>query len=115
VEVPVEGAPLVLRNAAAGGRALHVRLRDPTAPGNPQAIGAEVRLELPVGGTLRRRVMPTRSYLSQMPPEAAFGPGGRIPLRIVVRWPDGAETTHAVPEPGAGSVATITRPTAATR
>ena len=115
VEVPVEGAPLVLRNAAAGGRALHVRLRDPTAPGNPQAIGAEVRLELPVGGTLRRRVMPTRSYLSQVPPEAAFGLGGRIPLRLVVRWPDGAETTHAVPEPGAGSVATITRPTAATR
>jgi hypothetical protein len=115
VEVPVEGRPLILRNAAPGGRALHVRLRDPFSPGNPQAIGAGIRMDLPAGGELRRRVMPTRSYLSQVPPVAAFGLGGMAPADLVVRWPDGSETRHPVPIAGPGAEVTVTRPPRSSR
>ncbi|MBM4100037.1 MAG: CRTAC1 family protein [Planctomycetes bacterium] len=95
VEVPVEGAPRLLRNATEGGSALAVRLEDPGSAGNPDAIGALVELRLSDGRRLRRTVMPTRSYLSQVPPVAWFGMGAAGPEEFRVRWPDGAETVHA--------------------
>jgi hypothetical protein len=58
VEVPVEGGPRVLRSAAGGGASVEVLLEDPANLGNPQAIGAQVRLRLRDGRELRRTVMP---------------------------------------------------------
>jgi hypothetical protein len=43
--------------------------------------------------------MPTRSYLSQVPPVAWFGLGERTPAELDIRWPDGERTTHPVSVP----------------
>ena len=101
----VSGPPRVLRNAAPGGRAIAVRLVDGRSARNREAIGARVVLR--AGGRAQSRtVMPTRSYLSQVPAQAWFGlgdEGGAATLEIT--WPDGSRTTHPV-EPGArGEVA----------
>jgi len=93
----VAGAPLVARNAASVGRHLDIALVDPLHPGNRQAIGAAVTLRLADGRTLQRTVMPTCSYLSQVPPTAWFGIGASKVSSIHVRWPDGTVTAH--PEP----------------
>lgn len=86
----VAGPPLVLRNDAARGRGVQVRL-DGT-PGNPRGIGAE--LVATVGDrTVLRRIMPTRSYLSQVEPVAVFGLGDAEAIdRLEIRWPDGGTT-----------------------
>ena len=86
----VAGPPLVLRNDAAVGRGVQVRLDGPA--GNPDAIGAV--LTATIGDrTLVRRIMPTRSYLSQVEPVAVFGLGDAEAIdRLEIRWPDG-ETT----------------------
>ncbi len=86
----VAGPPLVLRNDAAVGRGVQVRLDGPA--GNPDAIGAV--LTATIGDrTLVRRIMPTRSYLSQVEPVAVFGLGDAESIdRLEIRWPDG-ETT----------------------
>ncbi len=89
-------APLLLRNdQALGHHWLRVRLIG-TAP-NVGAIGA--RVELSSGGvTQRRLVMPTRSYLSQMPLPLTFGLGSATQVdALVVIWPDGERTTFPVP------------------
>lgn len=104
VIAPVEGRPIVaVRPGPAGDSWLEVMLDDPGHPANRAAIGAEVTAVLSDGRTLRRRVMPTRSYLSQVPPSAWFGlgaPGEEADVSsIEVRWPDGARSTHA---PGTG-------------
>jgi hypothetical protein len=98
VEVPVEGGPRVLRSAAGGGASVEVLLEDPANLGNPQAIGAQVRLRLRDGRELRRTVMPARSYLSAVPAVAFFGTGDGEIGEVRVRWPDGSETT----QPAAG-------------
>jgi hypothetical protein len=104
VIAPVEGQPVVaVRPGAASASWLDVVLDDATHPGNRAAIGAEVAVTDADGRILRRRIMPTRSYLSQVPPSAWFGLGGEggpgDVASIEVRWPDGARSTHA---PGAG-------------
>lgn len=95
----VAGPPLVLRNDAATGKGVQVRL-DGT-PGNPDAIGAV--LTATIGDrTLVRRIMPTRSYLSQVEPVAVFGLADAASMdRLEIRWPDGETTVVDGPiEPG---------------
>ncbi len=113
----VAGAPLVARNAAPVGGHLEIALLDPEHPGNRQAIGAAVTLRLSDGRTLCRTVMPTRSYLSQVPPVAWFGTGSAAATSIDIRWPDGTVTTRPVP-PGTatrGSRAMVIERTASQR
>ena len=104
----VSGAPRVLRNVRPSGRSIHVRLLDPGSAGNRQAIGS--RVELHLGGIVARRiVMPTRSYLSQVPAEPWFGLGACTDGGVVeVTWPDGGTTRHGVP-PGARGPLSVVR------
>jgi hypothetical protein len=58
---------------------------------NRDAIGARVEVVTP-GRTMRRQVMPTRSYLSQVELPVTFGLGTDERVeRVTVRWPDGTE------------------------
>ncbi|QDV05903.1 ASPIC and UnbV [Planctomycetes bacterium Poly30] len=84
-------APVLLRNDQALGRHwLRVRLQQPGM--NPDAIGATLELTTP-HGALRRKITPTRSYLSQSELPMTFGLGAETPatLSLLVRWPDGSE------------------------
>lgn len=84
-------APLLLRNdQALGHHWLRVRLVG--AGANRDAIGA--RIELVAGGEAQRRmVMPTRSYLAQVPLPVTFGLGRHPAVdRLEVTWPDGQVT-----------------------
>lgn len=93
----VSGPPLVVRNATKQGGYVECVLVDSIQAGNRDGIGAQVTLELDTGASLRRTVMPTRSYLSQVPPQACFGIGQAKITRCEVRWPDGTRTYPAVP------------------
>jgi hypothetical protein len=82
------GPPLVVRNdQQLPHHWLRVRLIG--RPPNRDAIGAEI--ELSAGGRVqRRRVMPSRSYLSQVELPVTFGLGTDPRVdSLVVRWPDG--------------------------
>jgi hypothetical protein len=91
----VAGPPLLLRNdQQLNHHWLRVRLqgREP----NREAIGAWVELEVD-GRKLRRQVMPTRRYLSQVELPITFGIGAATevsPLTVV--WPDGSRQTVRV-------------------
>jgi hypothetical protein len=94
-------APLLLRNDQALGHhwlAVSVAGRGR----NPGAVGA--RVELTAGGvTQRRMVMPTRSYLSQVPLTLLFGLAREERVeRLRVTWTDG--TTRDVPVEGVDRV-----------
>jgi len=82
--------PRLLRNDQAQDHHW-LRLRLAGHSGNRDAIGAEVAVE--VGDRLlRRRVMPTRSYLSQVEPTLTFGLAEAEAIDGVrIRWPDGTE------------------------
>ena len=90
------GPPLLLRNdQATGHHWLKVRAVGP--PPNTWAIGATATLEVE-GRRLTRRVMPTRSYLSQVEPVMYFGLGeAREVGPLEVRWPDGRRELFEVP------------------
>lgn len=82
------GAPLLIRNDQ---QLQHhwLRVKLIGAGANRDAIGAEIELR---SGDLvqRRRVMPTRSYLSQVELPVTFGLGTRESVdSLLVRWPDG--------------------------
>ena len=68
--------------------------------GNPDAVGATVRLHLKNRNiTQTRQVSAGGGYLSQSSPRLFLGLGSRTAGteqidRIEVRWPDGRETTH---------------------
>ena len=84
----INGPPLLLRNDQTTGRRwLHVNLRQ--SGGNPRGIGAWVQLTL--GGKIQQRqIMPTCSYLSQVPPVAVFGLGNEdLVDELAITWPDG--------------------------
>ena len=87
----------MLRNDASVGRSVQVRL-DGSA-GNSDAIGA-VLIGTIGDRTMIRRIMPTRSYLSQVEPVAVFGLGDAAALdSLEIRWPDGQVQTIAGPIP----------------
>ena len=78
------------------GEIVTVRLEGPA--GNRIAAGASVRFVLDDGSTQSAEVYAGGGYLSQSPPELAFGiPSGHTAKEIAVRWPDGRETLHPAP------------------
>ncbi len=84
----VAGAPRLLRNDQRLGHHW-MQFRLVATRGNRDALGATV--EVVVGGqTIRRAVMPTRSYLSQSQLTVTVGLGDATRAESVrVRWPDG--------------------------
>jgi hypothetical protein len=103
----LDGAPQLFRNEAAGrGHWLLVRLRG--APGNPDAIGAVIDVDL---GTrrLRRVVQSGTGYLSQDDFRQHFGLGDAASVAAVeVRWPDGGRSRET--EVGVDRVLEIAKP-----
>ena len=93
VMTTLNGPPLVLRNDAAAGRALVVRLDDP--PPNRHGFGSVVELETPAG-VQRRWITGGGSFQSVNAPAAYFGLGD-LPkgakVKIRVRRPDGTTQT----------------------
>ncbi len=93
----VGGPPRLLRNEQnTKHHWLQVRCSDPGSR-NPHGIGAEVRLYS--GNEMQhRRVLRTRSYLSQSEAVAAFGLGSTSAVdSLVVNWPDGRKQVIAKP------------------
>ncbi len=105
----VSGMPLVVSNATQQGGHIECALVDSIHVGNRDAIGAQVMIQLDNGRTLRKTVMPTRSYLSQVPPLACFGIGQAHITACEVRWPDGQQTKPVIRRGDEGSRVTISR------
>lgn len=84
----IAGPPLLLRNdQATGNRYLRLTLKGTSC--NHDAIGAVVAVQTS-DATIRRQVMPTRSYLSQveLPVTIGLGPSEEV-KSIRVEWPNG--------------------------
>jgi hypothetical protein len=82
------GPPLLLRNEL-NGRAHYLRFKLVGTRHNRDAIGAVVEVDLG-DRVLRRQVMPTRSYLSQVELPVTVGLGQRTAVkRVTIRWPGG--------------------------
>ena len=99
-----DATTLAWRNAGVSGRhSFRVRLQG--RPGNPTAIGAQLRLELADGMTQTMELQAGGGYYSQSAPGTFFGyPDGNLPRRLTVRWPDGTMTNHDFNTPPAGLV-----------
>ncbi len=96
----------LFENQLCGGDALLLDLRWPGS-GNTHAVGAQVLLETSLG-SMRRDVRVTRGYLSGDSGRLHFGlPAGVVVRRLVIRWPDGAETVLA--DPGRNVLLTVKR------
>ena len=92
VVTQIAGPPAVFRNDQSTGRHF-VRLKLVGKECNRDAIGAEVTAWIG-GRVVRRRVMPTRSYLSQVELPVTIGLGDSDSVeRLVVSWPDRSEQT----------------------
>jgi enediyne biosynthesis protein E4 len=80
--------------------------------GNPHAIGARVTVEVNGLPPQTAEVQAGGGYLSQSVPELFFGagPSKRID-RIVVRWPDGSESTFGEPMSVGLQVIELAQPT----
>lgn len=91
------GATLAFRNQGQSDRhSFAVRLRG--SGGNPTAIGARLTLELTDGSMQMTELQAGAGYFSQSAPTARFGwPSKNPPRSLRVRWPNGRESTHAVP------------------
>ena len=86
----VAGPPLLLRNDQES-KHNYLRLKLVGHSCNRDAIGAWIEVNLGEQ-TLRRQVMPSRSYLSQTELPVTIGLGSvERPDRVVVRWPGGGE------------------------
>ncbi len=89
-----------------GRSVVRVRLRGPD--GNQDAIGARIRIDRqPVGSAATIHGEATRNsqtwevtmgqgYLTQQPAEVALPASSDRPISIVVTWPDGTESRHAI-------------------
>ena len=90
------GRPRLLRNdQKTGHHWLRLRLKGTTS--NRDAIGAEIEVSLPDETILRRTVMPTRSYQSQVELPVTFGLGAMDKVKAVtIRWPSGTAQKVAV-------------------
>jgi hypothetical protein len=91
----IAATPRLLRNdLKTGDHWLRFKLSGVSC--NRDAIGAEVEVQV-AGRTLRRRVSPTRSYLSQVELPVTFGLGAADRIdRATVYWPDGTEQQLSV-------------------
>ncbi len=101
------GAPILLRNDQQLGHAW-VRVRLVGKAGNPEALGASVRLK--AGGRNQWRTQTTtRSYLSSSEAVLTFGLGSAREIEeLEVVWPDG--TRQTVTGATAGKVMTVRQP-----
>jgi ASPIC and UnbV/FG-GAP-like repeat len=73
------------------------------------APGAQVSVRLPGGTELTREIQAGSSYLSSADPRTHFGLGDATVVdRVVVRWPDGQETTLS--DVAAGQAITVEAP-----
>ena len=81
----------LLRNdQASGNHWLRVKLKGKSS--NRDAIGAFIRAELDDGSILRKTVMPTCSYQSQVELPVTFGLNANENVaRLTIRWPNGNE------------------------
>ena len=87
----LRGEAQFFENQLCGGDNLLVDLRWPSSA-NVNAVGATVFVETNQG-RLRRDVRVTRGYLSSSAAPLHFGiPAGEDVQRIVVMWPDGAQS-----------------------
>ena len=88
----IAGPPLLLRNDRDSSNHF-LRLKLIGTRDNRDAIGATVEVST-AGRTVRRQVMPTRSYLSQVELPVTVGLGGNETVdSIRVLWPDGSTQT----------------------
>jgi hypothetical protein len=107
----VGGPPRLLRNdQSLGHRQLRVRLTGNGTSSNRDAIGAWVRCDFADGRVVRRQVMPTRSYLSQVERAVTIGLGSDATTpRLSVTWPDGVVETYWVHDVDADGIHEITQ------
>ncbi|MFV1988489.1 MAG: ASPIC/UnbV domain-containing protein, partial [Gemmatimonadota bacterium] len=77
-----------------GEPGLRVRVRG-EGPGNPDAIGAAVRVTYADGEGPLRELQSGSGYRSQNGVTQVFGARARV-TGVRVRWPDGSVTTHPV-------------------
>jgi enediyne biosynthesis protein E4 len=91
------GTTLAFRNDGVPGRgSLCIRLKGPA--GNPTAVGARISVELADGTTRMCEVYAGSGYYSQSTSGSYFGYAeGSPPRKVVVRWPSGSTSEHAVP------------------
>lgn len=86
-------AALLVHRGAPAGRSFAVKLRGPA--GNPDAIGAQLRVRFKDGSSQAAECAAGSGYLSQSAPLAFFGHApDAAPVAIDVTWPDGRRTTH---------------------
>jgi hypothetical protein len=89
-----QGTSLAWHNAGSpAGRSFQVALRGP--PGNRDAIGARVTVELADGSSQTAEVQAGSGYYSQSAATLFFGcPLTAPPRSLAVRWPDGTTSTR---------------------
>jgi hypothetical protein len=98
----IGGALVLLENTGTEGTWLEVSL-------GSFAPGAQVSVRLPDGTELTREFQAGSSYLSSTDPRTHFGLGDATGVdRVLVRWPDGQETT--VSDVAAGQAITVEAP-----
>jgi hypothetical protein len=100
------GAPRLLRNdQSADRRWLRFQLQGNGKSSNRDALGAWIEVESPAG-LLRRQIMPTRGYLSQVEKPVTIGIGASAQPGVVrIVWPDGA--IEPIPNPTVGKLQLI--------
>jgi len=96
--VTQNGAETKLYHNMGGQAGLRVRLRGPA--GNPQAVGAQMRLSFGTRQGPMREVHAGSGYWSQDSTVLVFGTP-ESPTEIRVRWPGGQVTTSAITEKAA--------------
>ncbi len=96
VVAQAKGPPALFRNDVQHTQDwVGIELQQP-GTANVQALGARVEAPGP-DGPQWQVIMPVRSYLSSVPPQAWFGvPAGTGPVEITVTWPDGTREKHSV-------------------
>ncbi|MFO1055300.1 MAG: FG-GAP-like repeat-containing protein [Planctomycetota bacterium] len=97
-----DAALRALRDQAPGARFAVVEVQGPD--GNPTAVGARLTLRLSTGEVQVAEIAAGGGYLSASSPDVFFGLGAAESADLLVRWPDGARTTHRVTGPGRLSV-----------
>jgi enediyne biosynthesis protein E4 len=93
--VTQNGAETKLFKNRSDARGLRVRLLGP--PGNPTAIGAQVRLAKGTHFGPTKEIHGGAGYLSQSSPELVFH-GAEIGSSLWIQWPGGLVTNEPIPE-----------------
>lgn len=103
------GEPHLYRNDAPRRHWLGVQLDDPTAPGNPDGIGARVVVTPTDGRPVTKWVIGGGSYESQVPTEVHVGLGDTDTVdRVEVFWP-GATGPQVVEDPDTDQLLVVRR------